>query len=298
MSDNNTDVLEPRAVTRDLFSAAIGSVACCYVGQPFDTVKVRMQTSPDQFSTVFGSTSQILRNEGIAAFWKGAIPTSGGMILENCMAFGVNEALKRAFPDAEKESTSQEGPPSLWKPFAMGAITGCCSATVLLPSEIVKAKTQISTERHVTSQQIVRQMMKKQGIRSFFVGFDAQLCRDASFYALFFGGYELSCYFFRTFVPSMPDELNYFLSGGLAGMGGWLFAMPFDVPKTNVQSRYDTRVFGSYFPELIKIAKQRGVGGLYAGLGPTLIRAFPANAALFLGVESGKKLFDNFVWAE
>jgi hypothetical protein len=24
----------------------------------------------------------------------------------------------------------------------------------------------------------------------------------------------------------MPDELNYFLSGGLAGMGGWLFAMP------------------------------------------------------------------------
>jgi len=234
MSDNNTDVLEPRAVTRDLFSAAIGSVACCYVGQPFDTVKVRMQTSPDQFSTVVGSTSQILRNEGISAFWKGAIPTSGGMILENCMAFGVNEALKRAFPDTEKDSASQEGPPSLWKPFAMGAITGCCSATVLLPSEIIKAKTQISTERHVTSQQIIRQMLKKQGIRSLFIGFDAQLARDSSFYALFFGGYELSCYFFRTFVPSMPDELNYFISGGLAGMGGWLFAMPFDVPKTNV----------------------------------------------------------------
>jgi len=257
-----------------------------------------MQTSPEQFSTVVLSTSQILRNEGIAAFWKGAVPTSGGMVLENCMAFGVNEALKRAFPDAESDGGVKEGPPSLWKPFAMGAITGCFSATVLLPSEIVKAKTQISTERHVTSQQIVRQMMKKQGARSFFVGFDAQLCRDASFYALFFGGYELSCYLFRTHVPSMPDELNYFLSGGIAGMGGWLFAMPFDVPKTNVQSRYDTKVFGSYFPELIKIAQQRGVGGLYAGLGPTLIRAFPANAALFLGVESGKKVFDNFVRKE
>ncbi|VEU35939.1 unnamed protein product [Pseudo-nitzschia multistriata] len=174
MSDNNTDVLEPRAVTRDLFSAAIGSVACCYVGQPFDTVKVRMQTSPDQFSSVAGSTSQILRNEGITAFWKGALPTSGGMIMENCMAFGVNEALKRAFPD-KNDGAIQEGPPSLWKPFAMGAITGCCSATVLLPSEIVKAKTQISTERNITSQQIVRQMIKKQGLRSFFVGFDAQL---------------------------------------------------------------------------------------------------------------------------
>jgi len=295
MSDS---VLEPRAVTRDLFSAAIGSVLCCYVGQPFDTIKVKMQTNPDQFSHVVGSTNQILKNEGVAAFWKGAVPTAGGMVLENCMAFGVNAALKRAFPDTNNDGDIKEGPPSLLKPFAMGAITGCCSATVLLPSEIIKCKTQISTERHITSSQIVKQMMKKQGMRSFFVGFDAQLCRDSCFYALFFGGYELSCYTFRTFVPSMPDELNYFLSGGIAGMGGWLVAMPFDVPKTNVQSRYDTKVMGSYFPELIRVAKQRGIGGLYAGLGPTLIRAFPANAALFLGVESGKKLFDKAVWQE
>lgn len=142
------------------------------------------------------------------------------------MAFGVNEALKRAFPDKEEDGAPREGPPSLLKPFAMGAITGCCSATVLLPSEIVKAKTQVVTDSSVTSKQIIRQMLQKQGVRSLFVGFDAQLARDSCFYALFFGGYELSCYMFRTYVPSMPDELNYFLSGGIAGMGGWLFAMP------------------------------------------------------------------------
>lgn len=297
-SNKNEDVLEPRAVSRDLFGASIGSVFCCYVGQPFDTLKVRMQTSPDQYSSILSSTKQILREEGVAAFWKGAVPTAGGMVLENCMAFGVNEALKRAFPDSTEGKTREEGPPSLWKPFAMGALTGCCSATVLLPSEIIKMKTQISTVKHVTSQQIARQMIKKQGLRSFFVGFDAQLMRDSSFYAVFFGGYELSKYMFRILVPSMPDELNYFLSGGISGMGGWLFAMPFDVPKTNVQSRYDTKVIGSYFPELIKIAKSRGIVGLYSGLGPTLARAFPANAALFLGVESGKKAFDKFVWKE
>ena len=94
-------------------------------------------------------------------------------MLENCMAFGVNAALKRAFPDTNNDGDIKEGPPSLLKPFAMGAITGCCSATVLLPSEIIKCKTQISTERHITSSQIVKQMMKKQGMRSFFVGFDA-----------------------------------------------------------------------------------------------------------------------------
>ena len=70
------------------------------------------------------------------------------------------------------------------------------------------------------------------------------------------------------------------------------------MPKTNVQSRYDTKVFGSYFPELLRIGRERGIAGLYAGLGPTLARAFPANAALFLGVETGKKLFDNAIWRE
>ena len=39
--------------------------------------------------------------------------------------------------------------------------------------------------------------------------------------------YHVIC--FRTFIPSMPDELNYFLSGG---MGGWLFAMPVSVKNT------------------------------------------------------------------
>jgi solute carrier family 25 ornithine transporter 2/15 len=126
------------------------------------------------------------------------------------MAFGVNEALKRAFPD-NPDGTDKTGRPNLLKPFLMGAITGCFSATVLLPSEIVKAKTQVVIGESVTSQEIVRRMMKKQGLKSFFVGFDAQVMRDAPFYAFFFGGYELSCYIFRTNFPSMPDELNYFL---------------------------------------------------------------------------------------
>ena len=96
----------------------------------------------------------------------------------------------------------------------------------------------------------------------------------------------------------MPEEMNFFVSGGLAGMMGWTLAMPFDVPKTNIQARYDAKVVGSYFPELFRIARERGVAGLYGGLGPTLIRAFPANAALFLGVEMGKRCFDKWVWQD
>ena len=200
-----------------------------------ETVKVRMQTNPVLYSGVLSSVSNIYRNEGITAFWKGAIPTAAGMAAENAMAFGVNAALKRAFPDPTVLNThdpQKEKMPSLGRPFIMGALTGCCSALVLLPSEIVKAKLQVVVGANVTAQQIMQKMVQKQGYMSYMTGLDAQLARDSSFYAVFFGGYELSCYLFRTYVPSMPEELNFFISGGFAGMLGWTCAMPFDVPKT------------------------------------------------------------------
>lgn len=292
--ENKKNILNIHDVSRDIFSATIGSVCCCYTGQPMDTLKVRMQTQPHLYKSIISSTKKTISEEGISALWKGAVPTAMGMAAENAMAFGVNEALKRAFPDND-ENKNDERPPDLVKPFGMGMITGFCSALVLLPSEIVKAKTQVAVGENVSSKQIYEKMIRKQGYKSLFVGLDSQLARDGSFYAVFFGGYELLCYTFRTLVPSMPDEVNYFLSGGFAGMLGWTVAMPFDVPKTNVQSRYDTKVVGSYFPEMVKIARERGIRGFYSGLGPTLVRAFPANAALFLGVETGKKFFDKLV---
>ena len=151
------------------------------------------------------------------------------MAAENAMAFGVNEALKRAF-STDPHTSAIDSRPDLAKPFAMGMITGCCSALVLLPSEVVKAKTQVVVGGGTSSGQIIKQMIKANGYRSLFAGLDAQLARDSLFYAVFFGGYELFCYSFRTHVPSMPNDLNYFLSGGFAGMLGWLVAMPFDVP--------------------------------------------------------------------
>ncbi len=74
--------------------------------------------------------------------------------------------------------------------------------------------------------------------------------------------------------------------------------MPFDVRKTNVQASSDLCIVGSYFTELFRIAMELGPLALYTGLIPTIARAFSANAALFLGVEMGKKFFDSFVWAK
>eukprot|EP01083_Nonionella_stella_P087431 243254_1 len=107
------------------------------------------------------------------------------------MAFGINEALKRSFPDdddADNKNFDKNQRPDLLKPFLMGSITGCCSALVLLPSEVIKAKTQVVVgNKGASSSDIYKQMMRKQGIKSMFCGLDSQLMRDGPFYAVFFG---------------------------------------------------------------------------------------------------------------
>lgn len=45
-----------------------------------------------------------------------------GMVAENAMAFGVNEALKRTFPDEAKDDPTQR--PDLVKPFLMVSSLG------------------------------------------------------------------------------------------------------------------------------------------------------------------------------
>ena len=122
---DEVSVADPRAISRDLFSATLGSICCCYTGQPLDTVKVRMQTNPSVYHQgVWSSTLQIVQGEGLTALWKGAIPTAMGMAAENAVAFGVNEALKRAFPDDPLLKLDASQPPDLMKPFLHGNIDG------------------------------------------------------------------------------------------------------------------------------------------------------------------------------
>ncbi|GMH86203.1 hypothetical protein TrVE_jg5553 [Triparma verrucosa] len=296
MADENPTTI--REVTKDVFSAFVGSVFNAYVGQPFDTFKVRQQTA----GLSIPHTLKNILSESPAAFWKGVVPTTAGMMFENAMAFGINAHLKRTFPSTLPPVDIGHGGRStlsfsedILRPMSMGFLTGFASSFVLVSSEIIKTQTQISTKK-VSSLEITKYIINKRGVKGLFIGMDAQIMRDGPFYAVFFGSYEIFKYAIHHLSPSLPEDVNFFLSGGFAGMVGWAVAMPFDVPKTLVQSNPEGKVFGEYFPKMREVVKTRGVAnGLYAGLVPTLLRAFPSNAALFLGVEWAKKFFDENV---
>lgn len=94
--------------------------------------------------------------------------------------------------------------------------------------------------------------------------------------------------------PSQLNMLNVLTAGGLAGMAMWSLAIPPDV----IKSRYQGAPQGTY-TGFIDCARQTiakdGMKALFKGFGPAMARAFPANAATFLGVEYSLQVM-NKLW--
>ena len=59
-----------------------------------------------------------------------------------------------------------------------------------------------------------------------------------------------------------------------------------DVVKTRMQSQSDAKpLYSGTMDCYRKTFTEGGIGGFYRGIGPVLLRAFPANAMTFFGFE-------------
>jgi len=116
--------------------------------------------------------------------------------------------------------------------------------------------------------------------------------RDVPGSIAWFGAYEIVKAEISRATNTPSDQLNPLIvmfAGGCAGIANWCVSIPPDV----IKSRYQTAPEGKYSgmgEVLTVLLKEEGVGGLFKGIGPAMLRAFPANAAAFLGMESAKSL--------
>jgi len=269
---------------KDVLASTFGSIACVYTGQPFDTVKVRMQVQPEEFSGPIQCFRKTFQGEGIYSLWKGSVPALSGALGENMMAFGINGHINRIFKTMNVSSfVSKE-----FENVLSGALTGLCTAFILCPADIIKCRAQVDRARGGSEKvkDIMKYITREEGIKGFYRGFGVQICRDIPFYAFFFGTYDFSCKMFKKYTD-LPDETAFFISGGFAGQAAWAASLPFDTIKSIVQTTDKPR---SSLTVAQEIMKRQGIRGLFNGIEVALIRAFPANAALFLGYELSRKL--------
>ena len=170
---------------------------------------------------------------------------------------------------------------------------------ITAPFERVKVLLQIQGQKQLAPGEkpkysggvdVVRQLYKEGGIRSVFRGSVMTLARDGPGSAAYFATYEtIKRKLTPTKADGSPGEASLtavMTAGGAAGIAMWIPVFPVDTVKSRLQSAEGNPTIGGTLRELYG---RGGMRAFFPGIGPAMVRAVPANAATFLGVELAQK---------
>lgn len=113
--------------------------------------------------------------------------------------------------------------------------------------------------------------------------------RDVPAFGIYFASYEyMARHMSHDGTMESLTSTQLLLAGGGAGMLSWLFNYPTDVVKTRFQA---TNEYKTYMDVIRRTYAENGARTFFVGLGTTLLRAFPSNAATFFAVEWTYRIF-------
>lgn len=286
-----TEVSHVKDGIADLVAGTMGGIANVAAGQPLDTVKVKLQTFPTLYQTGVKCFVETLRMEGIRGLYAGTVPALTANVAENAVLFTAYGYCQKTVAFFAGRSSPKEMMPV--ENAIAGSLASVFAAIVLCPTELVKCKLQAHRELcpnvRKSPLSLCRDLYRMHGLRAFYTGMVATLCREIPGYFFFFGGYELSR-FYLTPKGKAKDEIGIVktaLSGGVGGLALWAAVYPIDL----VKSRMQVSGSGDFTKMLLSIIKNEGIRTLYKGLTFTLIRSFWATGCLFVTYENTKLLF-------
>jgi solute carrier family 25 carnitine/acylcarnitine transporter 20/29 len=272
------------------------------VGHPFDTVKVRLQTSSStRFSGPLECVRQTLRNEGLRGLYKGASPPLVGWMFMDSVMLGSLTVYRRLLRD------NLFNPP--WHPLhdparplpshghgLAGILAGATVSLIAAPVEHIKARLQIQysakKEGRLYSGPIdaLKKIYRCHGVRGVYHGLGATML-FRSFFFFWWGSYDVLSRWMRERTSLSAPAINFW-AGGLSAQVFWLTSYPSDVVKQRIMTDPlggdlgdGARRFPRWRDAATAVYREQGVKGYWRGFLPCFLRAFPANACALLAFE-------------
>jgi len=272
---------------KNFVAGGFGGVCTVISGHPFDTIKVRLQTQSvtnPLYRGAWDCTKQTVSKEGVLALYKGmSAPLVGvaPIFALSFMGFGIGKKL-------QQKSADEALPPE--KLAVAGALSGLMTVVIMAPGERIKCLLQVQQAqtgppKYSGSLDVARSLYREGGLRSIYRGSAATAARDVPASAAYFASYELLMRWLQGPDRSELSMGSTLFAGGMAGIFNWLVAIPADVVKSRLQAAPEGTYKGA-MDVLSKLLTNEGPLALYKGAVPVLLRAFPANAACFMGYEA------------
>jgi len=268
----------------DFLSGGAGGLCLLAVGHPFDTIKVRVQTKPEIYGGALNALKMTIRESPLAVY-KGVGALIPGIAPVFALSFTGYEHGKLIFGN---ESALQFG--------LAGCFAAIYTTPLIAPGERIKCVAQTTDKYGKSVGEVLKNVYKEGGVKFLSRGAGLTLARDGLGGAFYFGVYETlkQTYMKKNNLTDFPVLPNL-ICGGMGGSAMWLFVMPLDVVKSRVQIAPIETTPSMVYKQVLSDFKVKGLGTIYRGLGVAMMRAFPANAACFVGYEKSKKFLKNWL---
>ncbi|XP_068453119.1 mitochondrial carnitine/acylcarnitine carrier protein [Clinocottus analis] len=280
---------------KSFVAGGVAGACLLLTGHPLDTIKVRLQTQPKascaQYVIYRGTYDCFIKTvskEGILGLYKGmGAPLAGvaPMMAISFFGFELGKQLQQTDPDK---------PLTRLQVFLSGCLAGVFTTVIVAPGERVKCLLQVQASRggsrYAGPVDCAVRLYRQQGLQSLYRGTLLTLIRDVPSNGLYFLTYECLKSFLTPEGQSVSQlsTPRILLAGGVAGILNWTIALPPDVLKSNFQTAADGKYKG-LVDVLRTLLREEGPKALYKGFNAVFLRAFPANAACFLGFEVALK---------
>ena len=281
---------EPKSVPFhvEYFAGWIGGIGQVLTAQPFDIIKVRLQTQDPKnpkFNGMGDCFRQIMMKDGPLGFYKGTLSPLIGVGTICAIQFMVFQKTRETLASFgwDKHSDSNI--------VFSGMMCGLCASPVVSVVEHLRIRMQIQGENQIYSGSIDagKKIYKKYGIRGVAQGWTATFFRDFTFFGLYYGLYEYVIRQFKNDENSSPGMIPIIAGGSVCGIISWAIHFPVDSLKSIAQTQdFENPKYRNYRELLIKNATRNNIGKLYNGIGVCMLRAMPANAITFLFYELAK----------
>ena len=272
----------------EFVAGCMGGFAQVIIGQPFDIVKVRLQTQKPGEAIYSGASdclAKIVKNEGgPLALWKGSLPPLIGIGAASSIQFGVNENTKAIMQDLTNTKDL-----SMVSLAVCGSIAGMVNYFISTPAEHIRIRMQsqgtMANPPYKSSVDCIKKIYGSYGVKGLFKGGVPTFYREAVAYAVYFSMYSWCLKKASGGKDATTGQVAF--SGAFAGVCFWLSVFPMDIVKTKIQiDNFVAPQYKSTMDCVRQMYRGQGFAGFWRGLTPCVLRAVPVNSGTWIVYET------------
>jgi solute carrier family 25 (mitochondrial oxoglutarate transporter), member 11 len=187
------------------------------------------------------------------------------------------------------------------EPFVCGGSAATLASVVIHPIDLAKVRMQLYGQMNPgkpipSFPSVIQKIVKHDGVLAIYKGVDAAIGRQ-----MVYGTARIGLH--RTFSDKLVEindgnPISFFqktLSGMLSGSIAVCIGTPFDIALVRLQSDgmaapEDRRNYKNVFDALIRTTKEEGVGALYKGILPNVMRGMSMNVGMLACYDQAKEV--------